>query len=39
VSSIVDTLQQRAETLGVTYWSMTGAALPMMRPVVAALGR
>jgi len=38
VSGVVATLQQRAETLGLTYWSMTGAALGMMSPVVAALG-
>lgn len=38
VPIVVDTLSERAETLGASYWSMTGAALEMMRPVVAALG-
>ena len=37
VPVIVDTLRERAETLDVSYWSMTGAALEMMTPVVAAL--
>ena len=37
VAGVVDVMQQRVETLGVSYWSMTGAALPMMSPVVAAL--
>jgi probable F420-dependent oxidoreductase len=37
VGRVVDTLHERAETLDVTYWSMTGAALEMMAPVVAAL--
>ena len=37
VPVVVDTLRQYAEDLGVSYWSMTGAALDMMRPVVAAL--
>ena len=37
VPVVVDTLRQYAEDLGVSYWSMTGAALEMMRPVVAAL--
>ena len=37
VPIVVDTLRERAETLGASYWSMTGAALDMMRPVVAAL--
>ena len=37
VPIVVDTLRERAETLDAYYWSMTGAALEMMRPVVAAL--
>jgi probable F420-dependent oxidoreductase len=37
VPRVVDTLHERAEALDVTYWSMTGAALEMMAPVVAAL--
>ncbi|MEO5841126.1 MAG: LLM class flavin-dependent oxidoreductase [Acidimicrobiales bacterium] len=37
VPIVVETLRERAETLGASYWSMTGAALEMMRPVVAAL--
>ena len=37
VPLVVDTLRERAETLGVTYWSMTGAAMDMMTPVVARL--
>ena len=37
VSRVVDTLHERAESLDVSYWSMTGAALEMMTPVVAAL--
>jgi probable F420-dependent oxidoreductase len=37
VTKVVDTLRERAVSLGVTYWSMTGAALDMMAPVVAAL--
>ena len=37
VPIVVDTLRERAETLDVSYWSMTGAALEMMSPVVAAL--
>jgi probable F420-dependent oxidoreductase len=37
VAQVVETLYERAESLGVTYWSMTGAALEMMAPVVAAL--
>jgi probable F420-dependent oxidoreductase len=36
-SMVVDTLHERAETLDVAYWSVTGAALEMLRPVVAAL--
>jgi probable F420-dependent oxidoreductase len=37
VGQVVDTLHERAASLGVSYWSMTGAALDMMAPVVAAL--
>jgi len=37
VPLVVDTLRERSETLDAYYWSMTGAALEMMRPVVAAL--
>jgi probable F420-dependent oxidoreductase len=37
VPLVVDTLRERAQTLGVTYWSMTGAAMEMMTPVVARL--
>jgi probable F420-dependent oxidoreductase len=37
VPMVVDTLRARAEMLDAWYWSMTGAALEMMRPVVAAL--
>ncbi|HUP73656.1 MAG TPA: LLM class flavin-dependent oxidoreductase [Acidimicrobiales bacterium] len=37
VPLVVDTLRERAEILGVTYWSMTGAAMEMMTPVVARL--
>jgi probable F420-dependent oxidoreductase len=38
VGKVVDTLHERRESLDVSYWSMTGAALEMMTPVVAALG-
>jgi probable F420-dependent oxidoreductase len=37
VARVVDTLREREVSLGVSYWSMTGAALDMMTPVVAAL--